>query len=406
MKIILMLLIGLNLISPSWAQVQGSEDGVSTAKSVNDFGLDLYSKLKIKSGNIFISPYSISTALGMAYAGAKGDTAKEMAKVLHFSLPHEKQAESMAELMRSVQPTSEDSYTLMISNALWGQKGFGFLPQFLDILKKYYGAGLEEVDFAKDTEGSRIIINQWVEENTKQRIKDLIKSGMLSGYTRLVLTNAVYFKGIWQDKFEKTATSEQDFYDIDQKILKVSMMNNSKSYKYFENDSLQVLELPYKGDKISMLVLLPKEKDGVINLGLDLNAENLDIWLKGLSETEVNVYLPKFELEYDCNLSDILINLGMAQAFSQEQADFSGMNGKGWDSPQHLILDKVIHKAWVKVDEEGTEAAAATAVVMMTNSISVAKEPKQFKADHPFIFIIHDNPSGAILFIGRVMNPA
>ncbi len=369
----------------------------TAADSVNDFALDLYARLRGEEGNLFFSPHSISTALAMTYAGARGETARQMADVLSFHAEGERLHLGFGELQRSLAAGKEEKgYELTVANALWGQKGYGFLKEFLELTGKHYGAGLREMDFRGAAEDARKTINSWVEEKTRDRIKDLIKPGVLNSMTRLVLTNAIYFKGDWARQFDEKATRDAPFWLTQEKKADVPMMFHRARFKYAEMDSLQCLELPYVGEELSMVVLLPKERTGLGKLEASLNRENLERWVGRMHRMKVSVHLPKFKLTRQFQLGGTLKAMGMTDAFS-DRADFSGMNGK-----RDLFISAVIHKAFVEVNEEGTEAAAATAVVIQVTSI----QPETvFRADHPFIFLIRDTRSGAILFMGRVSDP-
>jgi serpin B len=390
-----MLLLGLTAGSIFAAD---NNDIKTTVAGNTDFAFDLYGKLKDepKAGNIFFSPYSVSTALAMTYAGAKGETQKQMASALHFTLSNQKLYSAFGSLQKQlIQENKSVGYQLLLANALWGQKGAPFLKEFLDLNQNYYGAGLNQLDFVKETEKSRQIINLWVEEKTKDKIKDLIPSDGITPETVLVLTNAVYFKGEWKTQFKKWKTKETDFNVSDHYKTKTFMMYQKEKFKYYEDPNLQAVELPYKGDEASMLVLLPHDVNGLNKIESALSAEHLNAISSKMDVTEIEVYFPKFKMAWGTySLKKTLIDLGMSDAFGN--ADFSGINGNGG-----IWISDVFHKAFIEVNEEGTEAAAATAV-----DISCSIEfPVVFRADHPFIFIIRDNRSGSILFIGRVMNP-
>jgi len=363
-----------------------------------EFALELYSRLKETKENLFFSPYSISAAIAMTYAGAKGDTEKQMAETLHFTLKEESLHAAFSELQNRLNKGGKKgTYELSIANALWRQQGYTFLEKFTELLERNYGAGLKEVDFKEATEAARGIINQWVEKETHDKIKELLKPGVLNEMTRMVLTNAIYFKGLWESQFKEERTKPLPFTLLNNEKTEVPMMYQSKKFRCAEYDNIQILELPYKGNDISMFILLPVKSNGLKNLEELLSSERLKEWLQrdNMPETEVSVYLPKFRLTSEFSLKDVLKSMGMADVFSTA-ADFSGMTGK-----KDLFISEVIHKAFVDVNEEGTEAAAATAVIM-TRGMS---RTTLFRADHPFIFMICDNPSGSILFLGRVINP-
>jgi len=364
------------------------------------FALDLYAQLAAGSeGNLFLSPYSISTALAMTYAGARGETEAQMAETLHFALPQESLHEAFKKLLESQKSGGEESYELAVANALWGQKGYGFLDEFLELTRSHYGAGLKEVDFAADSESARRTINAWVERETRNKIQDLIPPNSLSPLTSLVLTNAIYFKGKWEVPFEKNRTKEESFFTIGGKTIETPLMHQVDSYGYFEQDAFQALELPYIGDALSMVIFLPREKEGLADFEKTMTLENLKDWTARLSRRRVIVALPKFEMTSQFSLKETLQNMGMKDAFGGD-ADFSGMTAQN-----DLNIDKVLHKAFVEVNEEGTEAAAATGVIMARTSLSHQPRPPLFRADHPFLFLIRDKRSGSILFLGRLVNP-
>jgi serpin B len=368
-----------------------------------DFAFALYGKLRdgAPKGNLFFSPYSISTALAMTYAGARGETQKQMVMALRFTLPSQNLYSAFGALQKQlIQEEKSHGYRLLLANALWLQKGEPFLKEFLDLNKYYYGAGISQLDFVNETEQSRQIINSWVEEKTKDKIKDLIPPEGVNGETVLVLTNAIYFKGEWRTKFRWWRTRSADFNISDKDKVEVRLMHLKEDFKYYADKKMQVLELPYKSDELSMLVLLPQEIEGIKELEDTLTAETLNVLLPKMWNTKVDVYLPKFKLVWGTfSLNKALIALGMSDAFDGMKADFSGINGRGG-----IWISDVFHQAFIEVNEKGTEAAAATAFVIVTSLNN--NGPPVFRADHPFIFIIKDNRSGSILFMGRVMNPA
>ncbi len=349
-----------------------------------------------KADNLFFSPYSISTALAMTYAGARGDTEKEMAQVLHFQVPQDRLPSAFASVMAKLHSQQEGN-RLRIANRLWGQQGYDFLPEFLRVTREQYKAELALQDFATKTEEARKTINAWVEKQTEEKIKDLIPPGVLDQMTRLVLTNAIYFKGKWASQFDKKATQEAPFKLTSTKTVSMPMMHRRDSFKYGTMDDAQILELPYVGDELSMLIILPKAVDGLADVEKRLTPANLGGWLSALRKQEVNVYLPRFTMTSQFQMNGVLKSMGMSSAFTPDAADFSGMDGK-----RDLFISAVIHKAFVDVNEEGTEAAAATGVVMRAKAARITPE---FRADHPFVFLIRDNGTGAILFVGRVVNP-
>jgi serpin B len=409
------------------------------ATAINAFGADLYRKLAGRDarekGTLFLSPFSLETALAMTSAGARGKTLEEMEKVLHlpadphagfgalidrlngsvFALP--KRPPTTAELVPhrsidaeraphgSIDPVPIEvgrSYELSIANAIWAQKGFPWEKAFLELVRKHYGAGTSEVDFA-ESETARKQINAWVEKETREKIKDLIEPGILSRLTRMVLANAIYFKSNWQYQFDKKLTKDAPFTHADGTKADVPLMALTGKLNYGETwiggragVAAQVLELPYTGKELSMLVVLPDTASGIHRL-----AELLTPGWLGRVETkptEVNVFLPRFKAESTLSLKPVLMDMGMKAAFGA--ADFTGMSPQG----KQLFMAQVLHKAFVDVNEEGTEAAAATAVII-NKIVSAPPEQKVFRADRPFVFAIRDNATGAALFLGRYSGP-
>lgn len=385
--------------TPTLILVDDSQSTPETLEEVvnanNQFALELYSNLSQEKGNVFFSPYSISTALAMTYEGARDETAEEMANVFHFAENKTIRQSSFAAIYNKLNKKDAE-YKLHTANALWAQDDYYFLDNYKNTIEQYYGGKITNLDFVRDAENSRKTINNWVEEQTNDKIKDLLPQGSINGMTRLVLTNAIYFKGKWVMEFEKKKTRDSDFWTTPETKIQVPMMrrtDKNAKFNYAETDEVQVLEMVYKGEDISMLVLLPKNK--TIN-ELELSVEKIEEWKSMLRNQRVDVYFPKFKFEKSYPLKNNLQNMGMPTAFS-ENADFSGMDGS-----KNLFISDVFHKAYVDVDEEGTEAAAATAVVIGLTSMPMNK---LFKADHPFIFMIQEKNTGSILFMGRVSNP-
>jgi serpin B len=379
-------------------------DAKAVAQSNNQFATDLYARLSAKdAGNLFLSPYSISTALAMTYAGAEGRTEKQMAEVLRFTLPEKQLHAAFASLRESSQPGDSKTagFQLRVANRLWGQQGYHFMPAFQQTVRTNYGAELAPVDFARRSEEARQTINAWVEKETEEKIKDLIQPGLLDSTTRLVLTNAIYFKGTWTDEFKTQATKDAPFHLTGQEQVSVPMMQQTHRFKYGTIEDVQILELPYgKNRDLSMVILLPKEVGGLAKAEKTLTSDKLPETLAGLRPREVQVFLPRFKMTAQFQLKSVLESMGMTLAFSAGQADFSGIS-----TEEQLFISAVIHKAFVDVNEEGTEAAAATAVGIRVTSAPVRDEPVVFKADHPFVFLIRDNRSGSMLFLGRLTNP-
>ena len=393
-------LLGIIMILPAMpAFAYDNRDTQTLAQGNNAFALDLYAQLKTQEGNLFLSPYSISTALAMTFIGARGTSEKQMADVLHFTLKPGQLHSAFSDLRIQLKNYVQEGIELNIANALWLQTGHNFLSDFLGLTREHYDAGLNHVDFAKDSEAARKKINMWVEQKTNDKIQKLIKPGMITSLTRLVLTNAIYFKGEWTNQFEEELTQENPFYVTPETIVDVQMMNQEERYKYFEGDELQVVEVPYKGDDLSMVILLPAKKDGLTELENSVNTDRLQEWMNALAWRQVSVFFPKFTMTCEFQLRSVLADMGMPIAFTEE-ADFSGMTGE-----KDLFISRVVHKAFVDVSEEGTEAAAATGVIMELTSVVEPTPPAVFRADHPFLFMIRDNHSGSILFIGRLVDP-
>ncbi|MDI3543973.1 MAG: serpin [Candidatus Woesearchaeota archaeon] len=380
--------------------------------AINQFAFDLYYQLEqSESGNIFYSPYSIFSALAMTYEGANGETADEMESVLHFPEVDTLRA-NFAAIYNNINKEDKE-YELRTGNALWVQQDYPLLEDYLDIVERYYGGKATNVDFVRETEKSRQTINSFIEEQTNGKIKDLIPEGALNELTRLVLTNAIYFKGNWEWEFDKSETREKDFKITPNEVVKTQMMHmdpDKTEFNYAELEKLQILELPYEGENISMLILLPKqgetydyENETVIVYNytiedIELSAEKLNEYKVQMKETKLDsISVPKFEFDTKYFMKEVLNAMGMQSAFSSD-ADFSGIDGT-----RNLFINQVIHQAYVKVDEEGTEAAAATAVGMVESAMP--RNMNIFNADHPFVFIIQEKETGAILFLGKVVNP-
>jgi len=367
----------------------------------NRFAVGLYARLKeTDEGNLFFSPYSVSTALAMTQAGAAGATAKQMAEVLQFQVSDEELHPAMGQLIRTLRG-SEKGYQFRVANRLWGQKGCEFLPDFLKATKTHYGAELGIVDFAGQTEGARQAINQWVEKETERRIQDLIPSGLLARDTRLVLTNAIYFKGNWAVAFDKEATEEAPFFVSPSSEIAVSMMHHVERFGYRADGDLQILQMPYAGNALSMVVLLPRTRGGLADLEKKITHDALRDWTKGLRSQKVSVFLPRFAMTAQFSLESVLKSMGMTLPFDANAADFSLMS-----RDEQLFISAVVHKAFVDVNEQGTEAAAATGVIMAPTAAPIQEEPPVFRADHPFVFLIRDNRTGCIVFMGRLLDPA
>ncbi|GAQ94694.1 serpin B [Thermodesulfovibrio aggregans] len=378
------------------------------ADSNNKFTFELYLKLiQGKEGrNEFFSPFSIVTAMGMTYEGARGQTKDEMQKVFHFPLNDKTRRDGFFNLINEINK-KDKKYQLHTANALWVEKTYKLLDDYLKVIERYYQGKATNVGFIDPTEREQAVftINGWIEGNTNRKIKNIITPQAVSQDTRLILTNAIYFKGKWQTQFKKNLTKDEDFKVSPNKKVKVPMMtmdmkgfNEYPEFNYTETEDLQAIELPYEGKELSMIILLPKVD--LESIEKTLTYERISEIKRKLSMTPVDLYLPRFKFEREYTLKEVFAGMGMPTAFSDD-ADFSGMDGT-----KKLKIDDVIHKAFVEVNEEGTEAAAATAVIMLSKaSVERTKKPVVFRADHPFIFIIQHNTTGAILFIGKVYEP-
>jgi serpin B len=387
-------------IAASAAQLPAAEasDVAQLVQANSAFALDLYGKLRQQPGNVFFSPYSISVAMAMTYGGAGGDTAAQMAKAMHFALGQGQLHPAFAALQAGLKTEAgKADFQLSIANRLWAEKSFTFLATYLKLTNHYYGAPAEGLDFIGAPEPSRKTINRWVEHETHNKINELLPPKIIDSDTRLVLTNAIYFLGTWASQFLKKATSEAPFYLAADRQVTVPMMSQTGRFRLGAAPGMQLLDLPYKGGRLSMVVLLPDSRDGLPKLEGDLRADKLAGWLSSMRDGSVSVFLPRFKLTSQFDLKKTFQALGMALPFTM-QADFSGMDGR-----KDLYVSALVHQAAVDVDEQGTEAAAATAVVVTLKSVFAP--PAQFRADHPFLFLIRDNKTGAILFLGRMANP-
>ena len=372
------------------------------------FALDLYQALRIQDENLFYSPFSISIALAMTYAGAREETELQMGQVLRFSLPQDRLHPAFNALGLELASRGEGAvaergrrFQLKLANAIWGQRDYAFLPEFLDLLAIHYGAGLRLLDFASDPEASRLTINEWVSRQTEGKIQDLLPPSSITPATTLVLTNAVYFNAAWHYPFEEKNTAQGAFHLLDQSQVSVPMMHQRESFAYAQGDGYQAVELPYRGKdeatvELSMVILLP-QAGRFEEVAGSLDAQKVQAILADLQPQAVELALPKFSFEASFNLNDPLGALGMPIAFTGS-ANFSGMDGT-----RDLFISDVVHKAFVAVDEAGTEAAAATAVIIGRTSVET---PVEVMVDRPFVFLIRDIPTGAILFMGQVVNPA
>uniref|UniRef100_A0A3P9APW3 Serpin B6 n=2 Tax=Esox lucius TaxID=8010 RepID=A0A3P9APW3_ESOLU len=378
----------------------------SVSVANTNFSLDLFKKIteKKKTGNVFYSPLSISSALAMVSLGARGNTATQMSESLHLHKAKDDVHVSFSKLMGELNKEGAP-YKLSLANRLYGEQSYKFVETFLHDTKKHYNAELEAVDFKSNAETARQNINTWVEKQTADKIKDLLPKGIVDDLTRLVLVNAIYFKGNWEKKFKETSTKDVQFRLNKNESKPVKMMHQKAKFPltFIPEANCQILELPYVGNQLSMLIMLPNEIEdgttGLEKLEKELTYDNFVDWTKPdmMDLVEVQVGLPKFKLEESLDMKETLVSMGMIDAFDHSRSDFSGM------SPNNdLVLSKVVHKAFVEVNEEGTEAAAATAAIMM---MRCALRTPTFFADHPFLFFIRHNPTQSILFYGRYSSP-
>jgi len=379
-----------------------STDATAVVQGTNRFGLNIFQKLSSEAkpdDNLLVSPFSISTALAMTYAGARGRTSQQMADVLGFSLPDDRLHAAYGQLIADL-TAPRDGYQLSVANRLFGQQDYPFKQEFLDVTSTAYGAPLEQLDFRGNPDDSRNRINQWVADQTNNKIRDLLPPGSVGASTPLVLTNATYFNGKWKYRFDSHFTQDRPFY-LGGATTQVPTMFQEQSFRYADTASFQVIELPYAGDDLSLVVMLPHERDGLESLERSMTPELWQSSLSALHLARVDVSLPKFTFKGSFLLSGVLQDMGMTDAFGL--ADFSGMVDP---TSGQLSIGEVYHKTFIDVNEEGTEAAAATAVgIVATAAIEYRTPPEVFDADHPFLFALEDNHSGSILFLGSVADP-
>ncbi len=373
------------------------------AEGNNKFAFELFHQVQDSTtgNNLFYSPFSISTALAMVYAGAHTETALQISQTMNF--PQSENFHSdYKHLLDGLNTGKEDKIQLNIANGLWAQKNFKFLDSYFNIVKSNYYSELKNVDFtdAIESEKTRKEINAWVEQKTNDKIKDLLSQGDLNSLTRLVLVNAIYFYGDWEEPFKKQRTESKDFTLMAGAKINVPYMNQQGRYNYYEDTKIQAIEIPYQDNKASMVIFLPIKSKQMAELEKSFDYKYYQDIIDAFQSNEVRLSLPKFQTTYKINLGTTLSQMGMPLAFSPGGADFSGMTGR-----RDLCISEVIHQAFINVDEEGTEAAAATAVVMKMTAIRPSSDIKVFNADHPFIFCIKDNINGTILFMGKIMNP-
>jgi serpin B len=391
-----------NAVSAAAAPQASADDVKSLAHSNNAFALDFYAKARAGKGNLALSPFSISTALAMTWAGAKGETAEQMRKVLHLEGPSDRVLNAAGALVAGYGAPGQ-KVTVRIANRLFGEKSFTFEPPYLARVKAAFGAPLETLDFVNAAPAARGRINDWVAKETQDRIKDLIPASAITAQTRLVLTNAIYFLGDWAMPFTKESTSPQPFSITKTETKPVPTMHEVKELHYAATDGVKLVELPYDTGALAMTLVLPDAVDGLDAVEARLTPAAMEGWLAAAKETRVAVALPKLEIAPAdaLALGPILASMGMPLAFDTARADFTGMANPP-NPTDRLAISQVFHKAFVKVDEKGTEAAAATAVIMTPRAMMVSAKPAEFKADHPFLFFLRDVRSGMILFMGRV----
>jgi serpin B len=389
---------------PPHSRAALSGDAASVVEGNNRFAVDLFQHIgaATPNKNVLVSPFSISTALAMTYAGARRNTTRQMADVLGFALPDARLHPAFGEMIRDLSE-ERDGYEFNTANRLFGQAGYPFKQPFLNITDRDYGAPLESLDYKSDPDAARVRINDWVEDQTNQKIRELLPAGILDETTRLVLTNAIHFDGSWKHKFDEKLTREETFFSSSGKS-QVPMMRQLQTFPYAELPGLQMLEMPYAGDDLSLVAILPTEQNGLASLEASLTPEELNAGLDALRETKVNVTFPKFTFDSSFKLADTLKDMGMTDAFDPDFADLTGIADP---VDERLLISDVVHKAFVAVDEEGTEAAAATAVIVIgiTSAFGPPPQPKEFRADHPFLFALRDRHSGSLIFLGRVVDP-
>ena len=389
------------LAERGWGTISTNQNTLVTqnpSDANNMFGFEFLSKTSGQdNGNVFFSPYSITNAFSMAYEGARGTTSDEMESVFHF-IQDDISRKNYVSRINSELNSPSQQYKLDIANALWIQNDYPVFSTYKDTIKQYYGANVTNLDLKGDSENSRKIINTWVENKTDQKIVDLLPQGSINENSRVVLTNAIYFKGNWTNQFEAQGTSNQNFTTSGNKIVKTPMMTTTASFPYFEDNNIQVLKMPYQGGHLSMMVLLPKS-NLLRSFENSLSVEKLQQLNGNMTTESVMVYMPKFSLDTKYILNDYLPSMGMPSAFSPNDADFTGISGT-----KEFSISTAVHQAFVKVDEKGTEAAAATGAVFQATSMPLSKYT--FRADHPFVFMIYDDQTGLVLFMGQVVNPA
>jgi len=394
--------LALSPMLNSHVHADEASPATTIAHGTNAFGLDLYQQLRVPDGNLFFSPYSVRMALAMTYAGARGETAAQMHRGLRFSLEGEALHAAYGASLRALEGVRSEDVELVVANGLWGERSSPFLPPFAELVDRAYGAGLELVDFRHASETARQRINEWVEARTRERIRELIPAGGVNPDTRLVLVNAVYFDGRWLEAFDDARTREAPFFLADGGSVPVPLMRftEAPTVPFYEGDGYSAVELDYLGGEVSMLVVLPDAADGLPGLEDRVDPAFLERLLAAMAPEPVEVLLPRFTLTWGAqDLAAPLQALGVHDLFVDGVADLSGIDGS-----RELFVSGVFHKAFVDVHEEGTEAAAATGVVV--GITSMPPPAAVFRADRPFLFLIREKASGAILFMGRLVEPS
>ncbi len=390
---------GLLTLGPNLLHAAAVPDTAAIAQANNAFAADLYGKLKSEDGNLFFSPYSIHLAFGMVGAGAGGNTADQIGKALHLDRNPVDAAVgqgALQALLNEVQ--SKGNVQLAVANSLWPEQSYPFRKDYLSLLDEHFQVSVSPCDFSGQPDTERRRINRWVEDQTRDRIKDLMPEGSVTPATRLVLANAIYFKGNWQHQFKASTTKDAPFFLAPGGQVDAPLMTQKESFRFAEHPGLQVLSMPYAGGELSMVVLLPEARDGLAAVESQISAAQLQEWTGRLRRAEVTVLFPKFKVESSFELNRTMVALGVQDAFAPGRANFSGMTERN-----DLFISDAVHKAFVEVNEEGTEAAAATGIGMRLAALP--SQPTVFRADHPFLYLIRHEATGAILFMGRMMNP-
>lgn len=380
------------------ATEQSLPDTSGLAEQNNRFALDLYQRLSPDNDNLFFSPWSLYNALAMTLGGARGNTKKQMEQVLAVDMGRGELYAAFYAVNKTINDMNRaEGVSTLCANGVWAQDGYPLQREFMKMAETSFDAKIRQVDFMTGFEHQRQQINAWVQKKTRDKIKDLLSDGVLDPQTRMVLVNAIYFKGDWQTLFDKQVTREMPFWLTPERSVRVPFMCRQGPIRYARDEYFEMIELPYKGKKFSMMILLGHPRAAIKAIAKMLTADAVQDLYDHMNEFEVRVFLPRFKIEGAFGLSETLAAMGMTDAFD-ERADFSGMNGS-----KDLYINDVIHKALIEVDEKGSEAAAATGVVMRTKSAFF--DGVTFKADHPFVFLIRENTTGAILFLGRLVNP-